>query len=101
VGGPHRLRRGPAAGRPVLRRDPPLLARPAGRRAGAGLCGHPPEDRAARRAGAGLHGAGARHAWRARLGEPVRHREPRPDGLPRPGRPRAGGGRHGWAGMGA
>ena len=45
VGRAHRLRGRPAARRALLRGDPQVLARAAGRRARARLCRHPPEDR--------------------------------------------------------
>ena len=58
------------AGRPeargaLLRRDPQVLARPAGRSASPRLCRHPPENRGTERAGAGFRSAGtqgARHS---------------------------------------
>ncbi|CAN0624050.1 protein of unknown function [Burkholderia multivorans] len=67
-----RRRSGPRAR--VLRIDPRILARPAGRRAAARVRGHPAEARRARRAGRRLRRAGCGAAWRARAGEPVRHR---------------------------
>ena len=63
-----------------------LLAGAEGRRAAAGLCRHPAEDRAARRAGAGLRRAGAADARRAGADQPVRHRKPRTDRVAGAGR---------------
>jgi hypothetical protein len=53
------------ARRALLRRDPPLLAGAAGRRARPRLCRHPSEDRRPRRAGARLPSSRAPRARRA------------------------------------
>ena len=55
----HRLHGRSAPRRQVLRRRAQILAGAQGRRAAAGLCRHPAQDRAAGRAGAGLHDPGA------------------------------------------
>ena len=76
----------PAPRRQVLCRRAPLLARPQGRRAAAGLCRHPAQDRAAGRAGAGLRRAGTGRSRRARPHQPLRHRIARPHRLAGAGR---------------
>ena len=68
-----------------------VLAGAEGRRIAAGLCRHPPEDRAARRAGAGLRRAGTADARCAGAGQPVRHREPGADRFAGAGGSRGGG----------
>ena len=82
----HRLHRRSAPRRQVLCRRAPLLARPQGRRAAAGLCRHPAQDRAAGRAGPGLRRAGPGRSWRARPHQPLRHRIARPHRLAGAGR---------------
>ena len=77
--------------RALLCGDPQVLARPARRRACAGLCRHPAENRRAEGAGAGFRSAGARGARHPGAGAPLRHRVARPDLEPRPRGPGARG----------
>ena len=64
----------PRARRQVLCRGAPLLAGAEGRRAAAGLCRHPAEDRATRRAGAGLHLPRSQEASHPGPDSSLRHR---------------------------
>ena len=72
----------PAASGVLLRRDPNLLAGPAGRRVAAGLCRHPAKDRAARRLDHGFPHPNRKGSRDRRIDQPVRNRVARVDREP-------------------